>query len=812
MTSGVGSEQSPPGRPTLLARRILRLPPSHSATEALRDAQRQDQGEGEAVGPVAVAERLVRMAKKGTSRREEEAALARAVEVVEALDEVDGKQCPMQTAVALLGAVSKKAPRHKASGRLAEGLFSRFERWLGPLPPEAHERVVASHGASGGASGAEAALTALERLRTARPDRTHRALALAIDACAKVANEIVCSGAHCREGWVAAVEALHDEDGASRPSEAAYAAAIGACGAAGHAEEALGLYAELEQRLAASGRAPTAESVRRLVDAVCAANRPAHAELALARLRKSSGKADLTATARVMRAYGAAGDVSAVERLLEELERDRVAGAAAYAAAARARLDAGHPDAARTWLMRVQRHNPATLALLVEAVAATDGGEAAVDKLRAIGGGTELDAAVFSAGVHACARASPADAAGAVALVRAMRTAYGLRGNGAVASGLIKALGEAGDVRGARAALGEALETDCLGNRDAVQAHTSLVCALTKTGDGADAMEAFEAMRAAGLRPDGAAWRAAARAAAVAAPPGGALRAAKRMLTEASMDKDGEGDDSDTHALTADKGSLALLAIAARADGLSETAAEYARSVAKARGDGRAMEAVARGAALSAAAERGDGEGVLKMLLDGGLGGGADADAGDWANAMLAADVAGDEEAALKAEMAAASEGAGRGERVQPRASFWEAEGGKRQRRRREVGNGPSDLGDDAEWMLSQLREYAPDERALPLAIRGEKGDDDRRRRGMRALRCHCEKKALGALLRAGERRPVIAVNVRMCGDCHRAFELASAHFDHVEAIVCNDRGTVHRFEGGQCSCGGGGARPKALL
>ena len=107
--------------------------------------------------------------------------------------------------------------------------------------------------------------------------------------------------------------------------------------------------------------------------------------------------------------------------------------------------------------------------------------------------------------------------AGAVALVRAMRTVYGLRGNGAVASGLIKALGEAGDVRGARAALGEALETDCLGNRDAVQAHTSLVCALTKTGDGADAMEAFEAMRAAGLRPDGAAWRAAARAAAVAA-------------------------------------------------------------------------------------------------------------------------------------------------------------------------------------------------------------------------------------------------------------------------------------------------------
>ncbi|KAK1265639.1 putative pentatricopeptide repeat-containing protein [Acorus gramineus] len=70
-------------------------------------------------------------------------------------------------------------------------------------------------------------------------------------------------------------------------------------------------------------------------------------------------------------------------------------------------------------------------------------------------------------------------------------------------------------------------------------------------------------------------------------------------------------------------------------------------------------------------------------------------------------------------------------------------------------------------------------------------------------LRCHSERLAVAFVLaRApGARAPIrIMKNLRVCGDCHAAFEYISEIVGR--RIVLRDANRFHHFEGGKCSCG----------
>ncbi|PKA53994.1 Putative pentatricopeptide repeat-containing protein [Apostasia shenzhenica] len=69
-------------------------------------------------------------------------------------------------------------------------------------------------------------------------------------------------------------------------------------------------------------------------------------------------------------------------------------------------------------------------------------------------------------------------------------------------------------------------------------------------------------------------------------------------------------------------------------------------------------------------------------------------------------------------------------------------------------------------------------------------------------LLAHSEKLAIAfALISSGEKTQIrITMNLRMCGDCHRAAKLISEI--RGREIVIKDCNRFHRFEGGVCSCG----------
>lgn len=93
---------------------------------------------------------------------------------------------------------------------------------------------------------------------------------------------------------------------------------------------------------------------------------------------------------------------------------------------------------------------------------------------------------------------------------------------------------------------------------------------------------------------------------------------------------------------------------------------------------------------------------------------------------------------------------------------------------------------------------YVPDLSCVQLAA----GGDGPQR--ARLLASHCEKKALGALLiRAGAAASAplrVRVNIRMCRDCHAAYEAASSAWGARLEVF---DGHAHIFEAGRCSCGG---------
>ena len=69
-----------------------------------------------------------------------------------------------------------------------------------------------------------------------------------------------------------------------------------------------------------------------------------------------------------------------------------------------------------------------------------------------------------------------------------------------------------------------------------------------------------------------------------------------------------------------------------------------------------------------------------------------------------------------------------------------------------------------------------------------------------RVLRYHCEKKALSFLIDKKVENPVIYVDLRMCGDCHKFFKQVSKYYSNV-TISCIDPNKTHIFTNGSCSC-----------